>query len=645
MAENKIPNSKLGPKGITADGSKEDKSQSELVLDALKEFLEESRTNAKEWQDKAQKSWDMIHGRVDWSHKTADQSKVHINRVGLALEQTKAQIKQGLVNFDAWLVVEPEPGFDPEDTIFSPENARRLVMRGVRRTNPKSKLTDNIGIAAVENVLATKLTPIVIEKNGPGKKSQELHIEHIPLSVRNYYPDARMGGLYEFYEVEMDHHKVLSMSSDKPTPAQPFIKKIVEKLELSGKTRIEETNEDRDRGNDRTITKVDRRKTHVLHEFWGTVLDTSGKVMKWKKEDGSEIELRNVVITMANESKIISEPKPYPCWDGCSDIISMQLQRSNVNMYGRSLLAPGVDMNKAEDELINAGIDAALKEGYNVNILKLHGMAKKEQASGGIRYGQTLLQNNQLAPGEKLMETVSTGQVPQGLLAILGIVKAAGSENMRLNEVALSGTLPTKQVRATELVAADQTIQGLFESMVADIEDIYIEQYGKKVFNIMLQNAKLLSDADLDYIFYSNPEKIRAFKELSAKEIFDRYSHSFRFRGKGIRSMAQNSRVAQSIANTFSLAAANPIVLDALERQGLDLMKMLEKVLRAQGIDVEEFIDQQTAEFAQQRQLVREEALAQQELQGGQTAQQPGAQNPASGGPPSETEPGSGAGT
>jgi len=612
------------------------------ILECLQEYLMESRANAKEWQDKAQRSWDMIHGRIDWSHKENYQSKVHINRVGLAQEQIKAQIKAGLVNFDKWLTVEAEPGFIDEDNLFPPDVAQRMVLRGIRRTDPKAKLTDNIGTATVENILATKLKPILVKK--PGKAKPELHIEHVPLNIRNYYPDANQTGLYEFHEVNIDHYELLKMAADDPTTDKPFRMEAVKNLEAS-KPRIEQTNEDEDKGNDRTRIQNQRRRQHVLHEFWGTVLTSEGEIMEWKAPGKPAMKLENVVITIANEHTIIGDPRPFPCWDGCSDIIHMQLLRSNINTYGRSLLAPGVDMNRAEDELVNAGIDAAKKEAYNVNILHVAGLAEPEQVSDGVREGSTLLQNSNLPPGTSVLETANTGKVPNGLLPILQIVRSAGAENMRLNEVAISGNLPTKQVRATELVASNQTIQGLFESIVQDVEDVYMERYAKKIFNMMLQHSKMLTEEDLSYIFYGNEQRIDTFKGLSSAEIKKRYGHSFRFRGKGIRTIAANARQGQALIQVFTAAASNPLVLDSFERSGLPPAVLFEKFLRSNNIDVEELRDPKAAEFAQARQLVREQALAQAEIQGQGQQQAPGTVQPANGPSESETEPGNGAGS
>lgn len=612
--------------GSAPDGMKQ---QRERALRCMQDFLRESRNSAYEWQVKSKKAWDMIHGRIDWSHKGKDQSKVHLNRVGLAQEQIKAQIRQGLVNFEDWLIVEADDGF--ESDLMTEAEAKRLVLRLLDRTDPRSKLTENVGIAAVENMLATKLQPIVIEKRAPGGKIvKEFHVDLIPLNIRSFYPDARYEvtaptPLYAFHEVQLNKFQVLDLSSDTPDLKYPYRKDVAKRAQP--KRRIEEQKESQDRGNDVLQDAVGRRQICVLHEFHGTLLDDDGSIMVWKREDGTEFECKNVMATMINENEILQDPVPSPFWDSAPPFVVTQLLRTNINVYGKSLLMPGVDMNRAEDELLNAGIDAGLREGYNVNVLKLHGLADRRQASGGIKYGMTLFQNNQLAPGESLMDTVTTGKVPQGLLMILDRVHSAGAENMRLNEISLTGQLQSKQTRATEIVAAGQTIQGLFEAIVGDLEDAYIEKLALKTYLMGLQYAKMLTDRDLEYIFFSSQERVAAFKTALKKPraVYDDLACCFRFRGKGVRSLAANAHQAQAIIQLFGIVTSNPMLMDAFEREGLNVTKLLNKVMKGFHLDMQEFYDNETKDFAKLRQMIREQALAQAELQN-QNPAQPGQQ-------------------
>ena len=584
-------------------------AQRKNLLDCCISYLAEGRDYAREWQLKAMKSWDMLHGRINWQHKRPEQSKIHMNRVGLAQEQIKAQIKQGLVNFDKWLTVENAPGF--ESQLMTTDEARRLVIRMISDTDPRSKISDNLGIAAVENMFATKLQPVVEEKTYPGgKKYKYVRVEHIPLNIFNFYPDGKGTNLYNIHEVEMDKHQILALASENPDKQKPYRLEVAKRAQPAH--RIEELRESQTKGNDILPYRMSRRQTCVLHEIWGTFLDSKGEVIMWKKDDGSEMPLKNVVVTMINESEILADPAPYPTWDNEDYFIVTQLLRSHINFYGRSLLAPGVDLNRAEDELINSCVDAGLKEGANINVVKLHGVANKEQLSGGIKYGTTLIQNEMLAPGEQLIDTVRTGQVSQGVLTVLNMIQAAGAENMRLNNIALSGQLPGKQVKATEVASAGQTIQGLFESIVGDLEEIYIEDYAKKVFLIGLQFASLLDDQDLQYVFFGYEQRIEAFKVAikKPKQLYDELACAFRFRGKGIRSLQQSYQTAQALTNLFGMIASNPIVGEMFQRRGLDMTRLFDKVLSGFKVDIEELLDPATAQFATTRQLIQEAALA-----------------------------------
>jgi hypothetical protein len=549
------------------------------------------------------------------------------------------------MNFDRWLVVESVPGMESE--LLSDIEAKRLVELGVGDTDIKTRISDNIGIAAVENVLASKIRLCRKEVRGPGgKKRKKIEVEVIPLNIREFYQDPQLCGLYYIQECVVDKHELLKMSDDEPSKTKPFRKDVVKKLE-SG-FRENDQDEKQDQGNDIHQPRISRRVGVVIHEFWCTILDDDGTIMEWKRDDGSTFPLENVMVTMANEQFLLHDPVQNPRWSGNNPFVVTRLLRTNKNAYGKSILSAGVDINRAQDELMSALTDAALSAAFDVKVLKAHGLADPKQVSGGIRPASTLIQNSSLPPGDKLLDVVRTGEVPQGAFQIYGELQRSGAENMLSNEINLSGALPSKQVRATELTAAQSVINGLFESLAADVEDIYLERLIEEIYQEMLQAAKELSDEDLKYVFLGDEGRMAAFKAAKAKDIFDELSHSFRFKGKGLRGLASNTRQAQMLVNIMSMAASNPMINDALERSGFSIPLMFERIIRGFNLDADEFKDKGSAEFARLRQLIREQALAMAEAQGG-GAGRPGGmgaqaqQNAPQGEGPSETEPGNGA--
>lgn len=649
---------------------KEDKKQvqEKEVLDALLEYLGEAREYAREWQDKAKVTWDMIHGRdylednrrvvgeamegaraVGGSNRTRRNPKqgrthIHMNRVGLAQQQIKAQFKQGLMNFDKWLVVEAVEGL--ESQFMTDLESKRAIEYLTRDSDLKAHITDAIGIAAAENTLAVKLHTSIDTIKGPGgKKYSKIKTELIPLSIFNFFKDASGGDLYHIYETQMDKYKLYQYASDGgKEKGKPYVKEKVKDISPN-KRQYKETEISENRGNETVIDKAGRRHPIVIHEFWCTVLDKDGEVYTWVKEDGSEMLLENVMITVANEECLLHTPKPNPRFNGESPFVCGKILRTNLNEYGKAPLYAGVEMNRAENKLMGSIIDAALKSQYNVNVVKKAGLANPAQIQGGLKPNQTLIQNERLAPGDKLVDSIQTGRVDQGAFTVLSEIQRSGAENMMSNEINLTGNLPNKQVRATEVVQSSNVINGLFEAMASDIEDTFIEPLATQIFHEFLQHAGKVSDEGLEFIFGKNKQRMAQFKALSRSERFEELAHGFRFRGKGLRGLAANGRQAQTLVNLFSMVAANPLIFNTFQRRGVDLVKMMDKIISGMQLDLQEFVNEEEADFAKMRQLIQEQALAEAAAQG-QNVGRPGGQgaNAPQGSGPSDTEPGSGAG-
>jgi hypothetical protein len=270
--------------------------------------------------------------------------------------------------------------------------------------------------------------------------------------------------------------------------------------------------------------------------------------------------------------------------------------------------------------------DGAVAGSYNINFLRVDALAKPEQVSGGIEPGMTLLVNRSLGAGEKPMETVTTGKVDPYAFQVYGELGRSGTQNMGTNEMNLTGAMSSKQVRATELVQSQNTVQGLFEAIASDIEDLYLEQLILNIFHECLQYAAKLDDEDLLYVFFGNEERAAQFQELTPKQIFEELANNFRFKGKGIRGINASAKVGQMLINLISMAVQNPMVGDQLEREGYSIPKILGRVIQGMGIDVEEFKSLEVAEFSKMRQLIREQALMQQEMAQGQPQEAQGGQ-------------------
>lgn len=609
------------------------------VLAAFIEYLKASEEAAREWQDKASDVWDMINGVVDWSHKDESMAKIHLNKVGMAYERIKSQFKKILMNFDEWASVEQEPGM--ESQFMLPEEAKRLVRLLTDNGEFRTQVSRAIGIGAVENRISVKVIPKLSEK----KSETGISVDIVPLNIRNYYFDPFGSNLYEIHEVEMDKYQVLKLSAETPSKTKPY--KLDAVKALTAYIDPNSTEKQMDSGVEQVQQKSSRRCNILLHEFYGTILDDDGSILEYEKSDGSKMLLENVMITFANRQTMISEPVKISELINHSPIVSTKLLHTTDNAYDKSLLYPGYTTNKALDELISMVTDGAARTMLNLVQVKRHLLEDPTQLDDGMQYNVPIFVNSQAGPQEAAIDAVPTGALPAPVFQVIGQLERDGAENMAMNEMNLSGSLPSKQIRATELVQSQGTFESLFDSLGMDIEDTFIEPLMTYIYQLGLTYASRLNDFDLLYIFgRDRADRAVQFKELAKKptELFNELGYSFRFRGKGIKGLLRNTRVAQSLVQLLGTFGGIPPLFDVAERS-LSFDKLFKILLRGYSIDPAEIApSEQELALIQQRQAIREQALAQQQLaQGGQPGQQGNVNAPAPSNP-GGFEPGNGAG-
>jgi hypothetical protein len=597
-------------------------AQRKKIVEIVCEYLGHSRQSAFEWEQQIDKTYRMLNGHIDWSHKKPTQAKIHLNRVGAARERVKSIIKQSMLSFDDWISCEPV-GVIPENSLLDEFSSKRALVRFLDNSNIKTDFSDCVSVGCAENLMTLKVRPEVCEYKMFGKKYKKLKFNFDVLKIREYRPDPD-ANLYEIHETSIDKHILLKMASDQPSPEKPYRLEVVKDL-LSGQ-RQDKDLEDANKGNTIVTRSLSRRVSVVVHEFWGTILNDDGTVMEWDDGQGNKFPLENIRCSVANESTLIQDPESNPRWTGTSPFVSTTLMRYPDQKIGPALLKWGTDMNKAEDELMSASVDAAMRAAFNLIIVKEDGLANPEQASGGFEYGDTILQNSTLSPGDDVVKSVSMGTLPGEVFQVMGEIQRSNPENMLMDQMNMSGALGGKNTLATERVQAQQVISGVFESIGMDLEDIFVEKLAKEIFCEILQHAKYLDDEDLYYIFAGDEEKMRAFRDYTPKELFEAYGNAFRFKGKGIRSLVVNNKSSQSLIMLYGTLASNPVLMQNVK---LDFSpnKILSKILKGFNLDPDEL---KATPAEQQMEILKQQAMEQQmrlaELQGQQPPGAPGQQ-------------------
>ena len=452
------------------------------IVDAVMEMKRESRESKWDRMKQNKLNWDLFHGRGKFSHKQEGQSTEFLHKSALAAEQITALFKQSLMNFDKWIKVEYNSGF--QDSIFDTSLAQNLLRYYLEAANVKTVISDAVKTGLHESVSTIKLAgaETVVPRyisNAPSSLRRsnrpEWRLLLSVISAEDYYPDPHAFGgpkLYEIHSMLLDKYSVMQKAKTDENPDGIYDAELVKELP-SFTEREEDSRKKHNQGEDVAHQRAQRRRPILLDEFWGTVLDRDGNVMEL--EDGTK--LANVVLTIANEKELIRQPTPNPRWAATSPIISAPLLRVPGSTWGKAIMDSAGSLNITLNELFNLMLDGGL--GAVHGIKQLHEAwldpVTRAEISKGIPAGTTLLLNETAPVGAKALERVDTGSVPADVLSFFNIVSQLFAENALSNEISLGGTAQ-KQVRATEVVASQQSISGIFDGLSGDFEDVFVER-------------------------------------------------------------------------------------------------------------------------------------------------------------------------
>jgi hypothetical protein len=613
------------------------------VVDWVLQCAEESRTNEKDKRrPQNQKNWQYYHGQVDWSHKREGDPRIHLHKFGVAAERMRAKFKSALMKYDNWIAVQRIA--QKPDAIVNEYVAKNALVSQFEGCDAKTVISDAILCGGVESRMSLKIggkqvtKPRFTSKDGKLVKEEKTYwsLDLTNLPFENYLCDTfdPKRKLFEIEEFMTDHYLVRDLASEEQTADKPYRLEAVDAMKDFGHHEAEEEKKIAE-GNPEKRQTNRKRVQNLIQNFYGTILDNDGKVYMWKTEDGTEIPLRNVMCVVGNESELLVDPKRVTRWSGKAPFVTADPIRS-PGTGRKALLDAGVDLNEAADEFFTLLITGGIKAAHNVTWYREDWFADKKQASGGIKDGDQIAIDSSAPAGAVPMGVLKTGEVPQDAMMMFQTLERAFAENVISNQLDLSGNMPGKQVRSTEIITANSAISDVFDSMAADIEDIFIEKLAIEAFYEIMQHVDDMDPDEVRSWFGTDQGKAEQFLKMSTKDRFADIEGSFKFYGRGMKGLMANAAKAQAAINYMSTLTANPITAQQVESQ-ISVAKIGLVIARGLGLDLEEIQpDAQERALIDQKQAIREQALAQAELEGGG-----GGPNQGRAGTPSQTGVGS----
>jgi hypothetical protein len=550
------------------------------VINAIRAYREESETSRRQRLFKNRENRQAYMGLQDWTHKQKGQSEEFVPKVPVAVEQFSAFAKRALTQFGAWYDIElaqdsrsPLSGAKlrnllecfTEDLLTNDNIVSSLALQ----------ISDGIKMATMEAVFVIKIHGSVFTERVFDIKEEKMTDEEANnwrlradlVPSENYYPDPSGEGLYEIHRIEKDLSYVKEKAAE-GIYSQAAVDRIVEDFT---KKEYDKERRPQEKGHDYSAKPGFRKKVQ-LDEFWGTIVDASGNVIH-----------RNVFCTIANDKYLIREPTPNPFWHQESPFVVIPLLRVPLSVWHKAIMDHASPLNFALNEIFNLMLDGGLASVWGIKQLRAGALEDPREVTDGIHQGQTLTVNNTLAPGEKVVEIVAQGQVPADAQIMYENVSREFAAAALSNELKL-GALPSKQVKATEIVELSQSQAVTLDGIVSDVE---------RGLSRLLRKCLLVSIQHLDEvqgIKVVNAVGLRAafaLSQIGPGRLFATLADNCSFKVHGLSATLAKARDFQKMAALMQLVAANPMMMQAFFSE-FSPTKILNHMMKSLSINPEQ---------------------------------------------------------
>lgn len=531
------------------------------------------------------RNWAAFHGLYDFSHKRKGQSRQILNKTTNAVEQTTSFMQQALADIgDWWDMKSALPLEEVESLAIKPEEAKQLTNYMLKKAKFFVHVGDLVQCGLLGALCITKIggrynikPKFKAQRSGEGEnfkinlvklKDKEWCLKFDAVSAENYYPDPTGRGLYDVEEFFLDMHEVIDMAKGKNAI---FDKDEVEQL----RPWFTDEQTENPYGND--IEKPEdseaggHRPKVKLTEFCGNVVCTkSGKLLH-----------ENVIITVGNEKQVL-RVKPNGRWIQRAPYIASPLTRVANSVWHRALMDIPTQHNESMIELFNLMLDGAMSAVHGIKQIRVNDLVKVEQVANGIPSGTTLQVKSSLPPGAKVMERVDSGDIPNDALQMYNLINSEFSASAMTNDLRM-GVMPFRQVKATEVVEASQSITSTFQGITKSFEQDHIEPVLEQAWAEIAQNWRdIPKEVFLELFGQDRGEEL---SQMNPKEVFAATVGRYRFEVFGISAALNKSMDFRKYTTLLQTIGGSQVLGEAFLQGGYSMGHLLNEIMKSLDID------------------------------------------------------------
>jgi hypothetical protein len=575
------------------------------VLAISKRYYHRSWTTRKPRQRLNDANWMAYRCENDWSHKAAFQSRECTPMFPIAVEQIVGTFERALTDSDDWLSADPAgvgAPFLPPDTIkgllkFYLDRLYRPGAHAETGCGIQSFVGDACKRGILEPCIVAKIYPVMTVRRRYRMKGVQpdldeaaetagaesftgaypaydylgetlavdtdekmrLAIDLIP--YQDFFPDPSEANNFEIHRTRRQLHELLANPEYDATAIQRLLGRAQE-------TRASVYDKSKTSG-EQTVG-ADPFEIEVF-EAWGNVID----------EYTGEVLHENCFWSWAGD-EIIRPPTPNPFWDGTRPFIVAPLIRVPGSQEHKALADHVVPMWRASCELVNLLLDGAMRAAWGVGQLRPDIMESPEEVAEGMPQGYTAVLKPNAPLNAKFYERVDNGEAPQ--LSLEGLARMEGyvQSGLAVPDTKL-GTIPDKQVKATEIVSAMQASGSLYESFAARFEDTFLEPLFEKAWRIVIQwSDSFLEEELLQILGAKKMLQLVAMKPVERWQVL----HKTYFKVRGLRQLANRERNFQKQMVLLQLLGTNQQFADYFGTK-YSYGKLFDQIMLNSGVDPE----------------------------------------------------------
>lgn len=528
-------------------------------------------------------NFDMYHLRHDFGHKKKGQSKEIVAKTAMAVEQIKSFFQQALVDIGEWWDVEFADGDEHPEAKIQPHEVYKLTNYMLEKADYFSHIGNAIQSALLGALAITKVTGKQVSKpvyrskaEGKGKDYKKKIIKEEDKTFRlkfdivrqeNWFPDPTGFNVFKVEECFLDYHEVVRLSKGKE--AIYDAQAVADLTPFGSDSTLNQERKARETGQD-TGNKGMRPQVK-LWEFWGDVID----------KDTGDIIHENIVYTIANERTIIRKPVENPNWNQEDPFVVAPLLEVANSVWHKALMDAPTQHNRALIEIYNLLVDAAMKSVHGISQIRVDVLEDPSQVSDGINFGDTLQVNSSLPIGAKVMEPVITGDVPSDALTIMNLMQQEFNSSALTNDLR-QGVLPSRSVKATEVVSADNTITSIFQGISKNVEAKLIQRQLEKAWHLVAQNLDKVSKEELQNLFGN--ERGEELSQMEPEDVFVETVNGLKFKVFGISLTIGKQQDLQKYLTVMQTIGSSEVMIEEFAKK-YDFGKLLGEVLRSLSID------------------------------------------------------------